>query len=351
MPRPLRNPKTYGVPQNGREFGVVYQADDSADVGIPPPTAPSNAAASQVEKRTNRITWDDNSDDETEFRIEVSTGGAFSTLTSVDPDEETYDHTNVTIGTEYTYRIIAVGAGGDSAPATASPITPTYRYGYPAFGSAASSGTPIFQLTFEAASGNLTERVEEEEFTAVSSPVYGTTAAGVWANVSPGITFDTTNDRFDDAAWGGEDIGTSDFTVEFVFKTSELDAVFNNIINLQDSGGNDQLWFSWRADTEVLLVRFDGVSYNISVDEETIADGEVHKGKLLFDRSANLVFELDGSPQGTPQDISASVASDIKCDKITVGNFVGGGGVFLGTLFEIRISKNLTSDSGGPDPD
>lgn len=70
-------------------------------------------AASAVAQIT--LTWDDNSTDETGFKIERSdNGGAFAQITTVIANTSTYTDTTVTGGNVYSYRVRAYNSIGDS---------------------------------------------------------------------------------------------------------------------------------------------------------------------------------------------------------------------------------------------
>ncbi len=88
-----------------------------------PPANPSALLASAVSAGQVNLTWVDNSDNELTFRIERATGeGAFSTLGTVGMNIINFSDTTVSPETTYNYRVIAVGAGGDSAPSNISGV-------------------------------------------------------------------------------------------------------------------------------------------------------------------------------------------------------------------------------------
>src|SRR5690606_21976598 len=81
------------------------------------PVAPSNLVVTPGGDR-NRLEWQDNSFNETGFRIEVSTnnGASWSTLDTVPQDTSFYEHSPLAVDTAYLYRVSAFNAAGSSSP-------------------------------------------------------------------------------------------------------------------------------------------------------------------------------------------------------------------------------------------
>jgi len=90
---------------------------DDDDDGASAPAAPSGLTAALMSGDPH-LTWTDNADDEDEFSIErmVTGTGAFTEVASETFDIEQYHDMSAAAGTDYTYRVIAMNAGGDSAP-------------------------------------------------------------------------------------------------------------------------------------------------------------------------------------------------------------------------------------------
>lgn len=93
----------------------------------PAPTAPSNLVATTISTTSIGLTWDDNSADETSFRVERSlTGvGGWSTAGTPAADAETFTDTGRTCGTQYFYRVFAVNGAGDSTASNTDDATTT----------------------------------------------------------------------------------------------------------------------------------------------------------------------------------------------------------------------------------
>lgn len=81
------------------------------------PTAPSGLSASAVSSSQINLTWTDNSNDETGFKIERKTGagGTWSQITTTGADVSSYNNTGLTASTTYHYRVRATNAAGDSS--------------------------------------------------------------------------------------------------------------------------------------------------------------------------------------------------------------------------------------------
>lgn len=117
---------TLGSPYNTDPNAVTRAVDGVWDRGAfeynsgagSPPTAPSNLAAAAVSTTQINLTWDDNSSDEDEFKIEQSTiggGSGFTQIATVGPGVESYSVTSLLPATTYYYRVRASNAFGNSA--------------------------------------------------------------------------------------------------------------------------------------------------------------------------------------------------------------------------------------------
>lgn len=92
----------------------------SAPSGVP--AAPSQLVAKASGPGTVRLSWEDRSDNETEFRIERSAdGGPFTQVMRTGPNVTSYAASGVRAGT-YTYRVSACNASGCSGSVSASVV-------------------------------------------------------------------------------------------------------------------------------------------------------------------------------------------------------------------------------------
>lgn len=88
------------------------------------PAAPLSLTATASSATSIALSWTDQSSDETGFRIERKTGnGAYSLLSEVAANTKVYNDLNVLASTNYTYRIFAFNAYGNSAYSNESSAT------------------------------------------------------------------------------------------------------------------------------------------------------------------------------------------------------------------------------------
>ena len=111
---------------------------DTLIVNYPLPAAPSNLKAAQVSGSQVNLTWTDNANNESGYRVERSTGqgGNFSVVATLGIQANQYLDSAVSPGASYSYRVSAFNAGGSSAysntagvsvpkPLMSNPMTPS----------------------------------------------------------------------------------------------------------------------------------------------------------------------------------------------------------------------------------
>ena len=106
---------------------VTYLVEPSS-----PPSAPSWLRTTATSASQMNLQWDDNSNNETGFKIERKQGccGSWTQVATVGTDVETWSDTSLQCGTTYAYRVWAYNGGGDSgktneAAATTSSCPPS----------------------------------------------------------------------------------------------------------------------------------------------------------------------------------------------------------------------------------
>lgn len=119
----------FNVPNGPQRYALAV---DGAALATPPPpavpAAPSGLTATAVSKSRIDLTWTDNSNDESGFKIERCTGAGctnFVQIGTVGANVTAVANTGLSGNTTYTYRVRAYNANGDSAYSnTASATTP-----------------------------------------------------------------------------------------------------------------------------------------------------------------------------------------------------------------------------------
>jgi len=102
----------------------AYNGDGNADFADPQtqttlpnaPTAPSNLSATPISSTQINLAWQDNANNETEFKLERSKGDntGFAEVATVNKNTTAYEDQNLEPATTYFYRIRAINTGGTS---------------------------------------------------------------------------------------------------------------------------------------------------------------------------------------------------------------------------------------------
>jgi titin len=162
----------------------------------PPPNAPSNLVATPISSSQINLTWQDNSSDETGFKIERKTGsGSYSQIATVGANVASYSDTYLSASTTYYYRARAYNAAGNSdysneASATTLPLpppaptTPTLKS--PASGSTVSTSTP--RLEWNASSGTVSYGLQVATTSSFTTLLVNETGiTNLYYDIAPGI--------------------------------------------------------------------------------------------------------------------------------------------------------------------
>ena len=83
-----------------------------------PPTAPTLAAIVAQGSSQAVLSWSDNSNNESGFRVERKTNGAFSVIATLSANATAYTDSGLGNGIAYTYRVVAFNADGSGASAS-----------------------------------------------------------------------------------------------------------------------------------------------------------------------------------------------------------------------------------------
>jgi hypothetical protein len=93
----------------------ILFGDPAMRINMEPPSAPSDLAASAVSGQQIDLSWEDNSNNESEFRIERSPDGVndWEQVAVVGASVTSYSNTNLSCETTYFYRVMAYRAADD----------------------------------------------------------------------------------------------------------------------------------------------------------------------------------------------------------------------------------------------
>ncbi len=123
----------YGYRVRAVNGGGASDYSDVAEVTTPPsppPAAPGNAVASALSPTQINLTWTDNANNETGFKVERSQDGlTWTQIATPGANVTAYADSGLSAATGYSYRVQATNAGGDSAysntaNATTQPFQP-----------------------------------------------------------------------------------------------------------------------------------------------------------------------------------------------------------------------------------
>jgi PKD repeat protein len=123
---------------NGQSYDYVVSAVNSVGQGAPSnsatatpvapatiPGAPSGLIATSSSSTTATLTWTDNSNNETGFKVErkTGTGGAYAQVGTQGQNLNFFNDSGLTGGTQFCYRVRATNATGDSAYSNEACVT------------------------------------------------------------------------------------------------------------------------------------------------------------------------------------------------------------------------------------
>ena len=123
----------------------VYGAGGGTPPVVTIPSAPSGLTATSTSSTQINLTWSDNSNNETGFKIERKTGasGSWSQIATSNANTTSYSSTSLTASTTYYYRVRSYNTAGNSSSytgevsATTSSVAPSTTYEAESYTSAA----------------------------------------------------------------------------------------------------------------------------------------------------------------------------------------------------------------------
>jgi len=159
----------------------------------PPPEAPSDLIATPISSSRIDLTWQDNSNDETGFKIERRTvSGSYSQIATVGAGVTSYSNTGLSASTTYYYRVRAYSAAGDSgysneaSATTLPPPPPAPTLKSPVSGATVPSLTP--RLEWNASTGATSYRVQISTSSSFSTLLVDESSiTDLFYDVQPGI--------------------------------------------------------------------------------------------------------------------------------------------------------------------
>jgi titin len=172
-------------------------ASNTATVTTPgaPPAAPSGLSATAAANGTQvDLTWADNSNNETGFRVYQSADGvSYALLATVGPNVTAYSWAGASPGTAYSFRVTAYNAAGESATSnTATVTTPAAPAAPSNLAATAVSGTQV-SLTWADNSANETGFWVYQSADGVNYTLLASVGADVtgytWSGAAPGTTY------------------------------------------------------------------------------------------------------------------------------------------------------------------
>jgi transcriptional regulator CtsR len=180
---------TWGGTYNGMQhFGVTV-----IRLNPPPPNTPSDLIANAISSSQINLSWQDNSSDETGFKIEMKTGsGSYSQIATVGANVTSYSNSGLSTSITYYYRVRAYNAVGNSdysneASATTLPPPPAAPIlKSPASGSTVPTLTP--RLEWNASSGAVSYGVQVSTSSSFASLLVNETGiTNLYYDIAPAI--------------------------------------------------------------------------------------------------------------------------------------------------------------------
>ena len=235
----------------------------------------------------------------------------------------------------------------------------SYQYGHPAGGSTESN--VVAQWLFDEASGDIVDEVASltlaDAIAGGGSLTYAEENDDYSANLNPGILMHI-------RAWFAKtlendlDFGTGDGTVEWVAEYESgatHGATTATVFYTCDDSVANGVYLKYSGITttpkfDPYIKTADGTlltgSFTLATDP--FGDGLTHKHRFVMDRSASMEYFIDGVSQGSAS-METLDGKTIPASQTLIGVALSSGvNAISGWLYELRVSKNATNNSGGP---
>lgn len=246
---------------------------------------------------------------------------------------------------------LGVPATGDlkiQGQASASAGSSGYDPGYPT----AEPNVKAVYL-FDESSGAIVDEVNSISLAVVGSPTFNVSASGLFAPLSPGITYSGTACHAKNTASAVLSVGASDHVViEWYFSTAATG--FGYYWSIRENLGTAfGIMFYQLNNTSLRLVMRNGSvgTTTYSWTTSTVSDSAIHKIRVVINRTTGLAtLYLDGVSQGT-QNISAFSGQAFSNLGLVMGGDYSSSQGFAMTMYNWRISIGtdvLSNNSGGP---
>lgn len=280
----------------------------------PVPNPPSALSASAVSVSQINLSWTDNSNNETGFRIERKTGagGTYAEMATAGVGATTYNNTGLSEGTTYYYRIRSYNASGNSAYSNEVNATTSTSGG--------GSWTQISSENFETGWGIWNDGGSDaSRYTGGTFAHQGSAALDIQDNTSTSVV--TTN-SLDLSAY-------DEVKVDFWFMSVSMESGEDFWLQISTNGGSSFTTVeSWAQGTDFSNNAFTSASVIIS--------------SVTLTANTQLRFRCDASND----------SDDIYIDEVVISGSGAGGGTNIiidGNTGDWSSIANIsTSGSGGP---
>ncbi|MCA1628230.1 MAG: fibronectin type III domain-containing protein, partial [Acidobacteria bacterium] len=184
----------YTLTARATDSGGAATTSSAVDITVSPapPSAPTGLTATAASSSQINLSWTDNSNDETGFKIErkKGAGGSYAEVTTVGANVTTYNDTGLSAATQYYYRVRAHNAGVNSgysneANATTNDTAPAAPSGLTA---AAASSSQVNLTWIDNSTNETGFKIERKTDAAGTYAQVGTVGAGVTTYSDIGLT-------------------------------------------------------------------------------------------------------------------------------------------------------------------